>query len=413
MNDINAQRVLLALRNLPSQQVAGGPIAAARLLGNALFQYRHLLENCYEVLFLEDKRIRPLQDLLAYDNPIVPIRKKSVSIRKNMWDRLEKQPNSLWLNLLHSLSLKVRSYSLSQVLSYLVGRDVVQSFIVNLSYALLHRRDRAYRVVHSEHSKGGWSREYSMLYPFSAGSHLIKRMKEMEALVAEYSDILIFPSRGAYQLFQEWHSDLVRIQQDKVRIIYTGLDDLLEKVSGHTETERKVILNVAHHVPEKRVDVFVKSVDEFKKNVGIAKRQFVAINYGSFTHLTPSLSVSDEVHFKGLIAHNELIKEMSTCWVLVSVPEVAVFDLVILEAMSLGKPVVASKVGGNVEALGEDYPLYASEPGEIADILLELSQNRMLYQEVSRRNRERYLELFTLEAFTRRHIEVWRELNSD
>jgi len=45
--------------------------------------------------------------------------------------------------------------------------------------------------------------------------------------------------------------------------------------------------------------------------------------------------------------------------------------------------------------------------------LLELTKNAELYQEVSKRNRERYLELFTLEAFVRRQIEVWKELHND
>jgi len=410
MNRINNLQVFLALRNLPSGQVAGGPIAAARLLGEALIEYKSLWEGSIKVAFLEEMKIRPLEDLLTKgDDP-------GILSRKRMWDLLVTHPNSLCLNMLHSLSLDLKSFIVAQRLHHTCSkqRTVIQSFIPNLSYVLAKPRSRAYKVVHSDHSKGGWSREYSMMYPSNRKSRLVRRMKMLEAEVAEYCDIIVFPSRGAYDLFRELHCDLVQIPHDKVQILYTGVPDWLLKCgSAIIGKGPKIILNVAHHVPEKRIDRYVKAVDVFLKKVGGAKRDFVAVNYGRFTSLTKALSKHTEVRFNGLVTHDELIKEMSKCWVLVSVPEVSVFELVILEAMSLGKPIIASKVGGNIEALGDDYPLYASEPEEIADILLELETNKELYEQVSKRNRERYLQLFTLEAFVRRHIDLWQKLSQE
>ena len=65
--------------------------------------------------------------------------------------------------------------------------------------------------------------------------------------------------------------------------------------------------------------------------------------------------------------------------------------------MSMGKPVVATRVGGNEEALGAGYEHLALTPGEVARELAVLSDAEGAAAEAGRRNRERFLAHFTLD----------------
>lgn len=75
------------------------------------------------------------------------------------------------------------------------------------------------------------------------------------------------------------------------------------------------------------------------------------------------------------------------------------FGYVAVEAMMLGKPIVATNVGGLREVLGPDAAILVppGNPGAIADALGEYMQNPSLAENLARHGHERYLELFTLD----------------
>jgi len=398
--------VYIALRNLPSGNLAGGPLAAAKLL----------VEACQEIVpdmplnLLVNQEIKPVSAIYR------DTKRNSKKHWFNWWNVLQRYPNSMLLNALHGASLKLRKIRLKGNidLNQHINREevVVHSFISNYSLVLGEHK-RLYKLVHSEHSKGGWSREFMQMYPEYASSRLVRRMRDIEAKVCELVDTVVFPSKGAYYLFRDHHTNIDDILQDKVRIIYTGVPDWLEVLKHSTNKEgrkrSKVLLNVAHHVPEKRVDRFSEAVNLFLTKRGINATDFVAFNIGQSTRYSEKL-IGKHVKAVGMLPHNEVIKHIADSWVLIHLPEVAVFDLVILEAMSLGKPIIASKVGGNVEALGEDYPLYASNPEEVAHLLYVLKESPDFYHNISQRNRTRYLNLFTYEVFVKAHLDLWFDL---
>ena len=92
------------------------------------------------------------------------------------------------------------------------------------------------------------------------------------------------------------------------------------------------------------------------------------------------------------------------------------FGLVVAEAMAAGKPVVASRVGGIPEILGDDYP-YLVEPGDpvklaaaLVQISEELKANEARVGELTAGMERRWLDLFSPVAGVRNVEALLREL---
>ena len=98
--------------------------------------------------------------------------------------------------------------------------------------------------------------------------------------------------------------------------------------------------------------------------------------------------LQNQVHFLGW--RNDLPAVMGMCDVLLVPSVVESFGMVAAEAMALGKPVIASRIGGLPEVVQDGQVGYLFEPGdanELADRILQLISNTSLYERFSREAR--------------------------
>jgi glycosyltransferase involved in cell wall biosynthesis len=89
------------------------------------------------------------------------------------------------------------------------------------------------------------------------------------------------------------------------------------------------------------------------------------------------------------------------------------FGLVLLEAMSLGKPVVATSAGGPLEIVlaGETGLLVPpAQPHELALAINQLLADPEKAIEMGRKGLERYKERFTTERMARETVAVYRKV---
>ena len=178
------------------------------------------------------------------------------------------------------------------------------------------------------------------------------------------------------------------IPADQVIVQHNGVDREKFKLQDRREVrarlglpeDRAILLYVGNWVPEKGVDVLVEAIGQLKAR-GRTDLLLALVGSGP---LEPALraivekhGIGDQVRFCGRKPHNEVPDWMaaSDLFCLPSLREGC--PNVVLEALSCGRPVVASRVGGVPELLDESTGAMAP-PGD-ADALanvLEVTLNR-------------------------------------
>jgi glycosyltransferase involved in cell wall biosynthesis len=271
------------------------------------------------------------------------------------------------------------------------------------------------KVILSIHS-GSIVNDMKSLYGIKKGlQKLYEEFREKEIQTIKKVDLLVFPSVAARRLYFD---DLgMNESLFSTKIIYNGID--LEKISS-TKVDKKFrakfnflfnhklkILSVANHIPSKNLDKILTVLAEVKK----IKDDFLFINVGSGP-LTPllkmqvkTLNLEKNVLFIPFLSNDEVIKLMKTCDIYISLSERVVFDLVVLETLACGMKVIASNIGGNVEAISDGYNGYLvdiNDKEKIVEVIMRDDYNIRENARISSFN-------FSISKMVEEYIKVYEE----
>jgi glycosyltransferase involved in cell wall biosynthesis len=210
----------------------------------------------------------------------------------------------------------------------------------------------------------------------------------------------------------------------RVRVILNGID--FERVRLSTPKAPQalrrqfapngefLLLQVARLHPEKGHEHLFRALAAIRARAARPVRLLVA-GSGSFEaeyrRQVRELGVEEMVVFTGF--RRDIPDLMAAADVLV-LPSVAeAFGLVLAEALYLGTPVVASRVGGIPEIVRDGVDGLLVPPGSpeaLAQALLEVSQDEGLRQRLAGAGRERMIETFRFEPMMRRYEALYQEM---
>lgn len=172
----------------------------------------------------------------------------------------------------------------------------------------------------------------------------------------------------------------------KGRVIYNGMDQPGE---APAPAHRESIVAAGRMVPKKGFDVLLRAFAG-----GEQRSTLTLIGDGpereKLERLAQELGLNGEIRFSGGKDHSQTLEEMKLASLVVIPSLQEPFGLVALEAMALGKPIVASRVGGLPEVLeGADALLVqAGDPVELAAAIKDTGKRLRDQPDLGIRNRE-------------------------
>ncbi|GMA16004.1 glycosyltransferase family 1 protein [Deinococcus metallilatus] len=164
-------------------------------------------------------------------------------------------------------------------------------------------------------------------------------------------------------------------------------------------------------VPYKGVDVALRALSKIKNYVNatltIVGDGVLRLELEAMAH---SLGLQQQVRFLGALPAGEAVrKELRQADLFLMPSRTEGMPRALLEAMALGLPALASRVGGIPEVLGEDYLFTSEQPDELAALLMLLTPEKL--GKMSSENLQTARK-YHLSNTTRAHREFLREVKA-
>jgi N-acetyl-alpha-D-glucosaminyl L-malate synthase BshA len=185
--------------------------------------------------------------------------------------------------------------------------------------------------------------------------------------------------------------------------------------SHYASPEEKVICYVSNFRALKRAPDAVRVFHRVARR--IPARLLMIGNgpdHGTCVELTHKLGIQERVHFLDFVHDVSRVLSISDLFLLTS--EMESFGLAVLEAMSCGLPVVATRVGGLPEVVSNGESGYLEEPGELAvmaDRVLKILSDRSLAERMGREGCRLAREKFSMEDVVNRYEEYYLSVLQD
>ena len=195
-----------------------------------------------------------------------------------------------------------------------------------------------------------------------------------------------------------------------VNALYLGIKDFhhdkMESMSLYGINNNKVaIMNVAYHNPVKGVDVLLKAVHILVHKMGVNNFTVYQIGGGQtgtdsefLYNMARSLKIEEYIVWMGL--QNNVPEILSAGDIYVQPSRSEGIPLSIMEASLASLPTVATTVGGNPEAVQQDFNgilVAPDSPQELAEAMKQLIIDAELRNNMGRNARQLAIEKFCLE----------------
>jgi glycosyltransferase involved in cell wall biosynthesis len=339
---------------------------------------------------------------------------------------------------------KLKVYGFSRFLDYFLHLPVVNGHILPLaSTGLVNRMCKEYGIdiVHGQ-SPSSWA--YSLLRecgtPFVVTLHstsfgefnsyldmpishvnrgvVIGALSEIfSALLTRieyaYADKVVAVSKA----IAEDAIRYFRLPRERVTVIHNGIDlkSLVNFGFSNDEVREHVILSVGRLVWRKGFRFLIDAMPHILSEYSDAK--LFLVGDGDQRRIleqrVKKLGIDHSVYFLGRVSKERLYSLYKTADAYVQPSLYEPCAITILEAMSMGKPIVATSVGGNPELitnLAEGLLVEPKNSLQLADAIIRLLSDSSLKRKLGVNARKKVEKDFTWEAIANKTLKIYSSL---
>ncbi|MBI5208109.1 MAG: glycosyltransferase family 4 protein [Candidatus Firestonebacteria bacterium] len=280
-------------------------------------------------------------------------------------------------------------------------------------------------IIHAHHSKAHtlgfiaslWLPETVFIYtrrvifkirknPFSYYKYRSKRVDGIVAVSEAVKKILCYSG----------------VSPQKITVIYSGVDinKFHPAIDGNKirqefniKSDDVLIGKIANYSDYKGHDVFLKAAQSVIKKCSYAKFIIVGegTQNGTLEQITNELGISGNVVFTGY--RRDIPEIISAFDVSVNVSNFEGLAGVIRESSAVGKPVIATSIGGNPEIVRDGETGYLVPCGDslyLAECILKLIKNKEKLKEFGNKGRKFIEENFTTQIMIEKYIKLYERL---
>jgi glycosyltransferase involved in cell wall biosynthesis len=200
---------------------------------------------------------------------------------------------------------------------------------------------------------------------------------------------------------------------DPERFTAVSMDYLIPEFN--LKSNEPVVVNVAHLAGHKGQQYLVRAIPLVLAKIPAAR--FFIVGEGKLMNelqaLAASLGLNKELIFTGFRQDVGAFYHVADLFVMSSVQEG--LGTAVIDALALGKPVVATNSGGIPEIIrnGETGRLVApADPTALAEGIIELLTNPERAKQMARRGQEVVRQDFSVEAMVDKNVEVYQQILS-
>lgn len=417
----NYKKVLFITSQFPCSQTYGGPLAVIKIFNDKL----NSKSNVYRWQSMTIFGQNPTEERKS--SPLLRITKEIIGqiTRSNSFFQYA-LAFIFAVRYLNKLFKHIIGFSQNLEKNYekICVADVIHCHDIYAMIALLNVVDKKLPetlkpILLEIHSEGATSEEIFRSLPEQKLTIYGYYLKQYEAYAISRSRYLIVPSRGAKrQLLQ--HIPKLKSLNKKIRTIYNGIEKIaiIPKKKARAMLglckNNIVIISVGRLNYDKGFDVLIKAVktviDKGFKNIRLLIAGDGPVRK-PLEKMIRNFKLESYVKLLGYIPHDKINVLYSAADIYVSSSRRAAFDLSLLEALSVGLPIIATNTGGNFEIIDNAGVLVEpDDPKMLSRNLLHLIVDKHYREKLSLNAYTRFKKNFDIETVINSYVQFLNAL---